>query len=434
MADQAPFATATKPNDFVLSMIARGQRYCLLAVTLIAGVILAGWLVPAVRLLLPVSWCLQKAHTSVCLLLCVASLMLSEGRRSPRMVVVSRVLAAVVVLVALETLREMRFVGHMSMDMLFSTHAQTVLILLAAVLLGLRARTGVVSGLVDAATVVLCLMIMTYTSGYLLGEIWLFEAAIQKWVSPQTLLCLNLLTVVVVARRAEYGAFGVLLDSGIGGKAARLALPVTLTVPFVLSIVRPLLVHARVLYPGYSTAVATSVTSLVGFLLVLLLARRIQGLEREVRDLSLRDDLTQLYNRRGFFLLAEQARLLARRAEEPFSVLYLDVDNLKPTNDTLGHGAGSALLREMAEVLRKGFRETDVVGRLGGDEFVVAGRMSEGEMTAVTRRLEEMAEQGNRSGKRRYELVAGADRIMYQQKREKKAKAHIGQLVAAKQR
>jgi diguanylate cyclase (GGDEF)-like protein len=306
-----------------------------------------------------------------------------------------------------------------------------------------------VSGLVDAATVVLCLLVMTYTSVYLFAEMGLFEKEMQNWVAMQTLLCFNLLTAVVVARRAEYGAFTVLLDSGIGGKAARLALPFTLTLPFLLAILRPLLVGARVLYPGYATAVATSVTSLLAFLLILVLARRINGLECEVRALSLRDDLTQLYNRRGFYVLAEQARLLARRAEEPFSVLFLDVDNLKPTNDALGHEAGSALLREMAEVLRDCFRETDVVGRMGGDEFVVAGRMSEEEMGVATRRLEELAEEANGRGKRAYllhfsvgvvtaeagedksleELVEAADQLMYEQKRAKKAAAGRGMAI-----
>ena len=226
-----------------------------------------------------------------------------------------------------------------------------------------------------------------------------------------------------------------------GGKAARLALPFTLVLPFLLAILRPLLVDAHVLYPGYATAVAASVTSLLAILLILVLARRINGLEQEVRDLSLRDDLTQLYNRRGFYVLAEQVRLLARREEEPFSVLYLDVDNLKPTNDTLGHEAGSALLREMAEMLRGCFRETDVAGRLGGDEFVVAGRLSEEELGMVTRRLEAMAEEANGRGQRAYslhfsvgsvtaeagseksleELVAAADQLMFAQKRDKKA-------------
>jgi diguanylate cyclase (GGDEF)-like protein len=453
MEDQAALVLSTQMNGFVLSMIARGQRYCLLAVTLIAGVILTAWLVPPVRPLLPGSWWLQRPHASVGLLLCVASLVLSRGRRPRWAMVLSRVLAVVVVLVAVETLREAMLGDHSFVDLLFRTHCEASMTLLGVVLLGMRARTGAVSRLVDAATVALCLLVMTYTAVYLFAEIGLFEKEVQNWVSIQTLLCFNLLTVVVVARRAEYGAFAVLLDNGIGGKSARLALPFTLTLPFLLAILRPLLVNAHVLYPGYATAVATSVTSLLGFLLILVLARRINGLEQEIRDLSLRDDLTQLYNRRGFYVLAEQARLLARREEEPFSVLYLDVDNLKPTNDTLGHEAGSALLREMAEILRGCFRETDVVGRLGGDEFMVAGRLSEEEMGGAIRRLEEMAEEGNGSGKRAYllgfslgvvtaetgedksldEMVAASDRIMYAQKREKKAKARNGLLVSARQ-
>ena len=433
-------------------MVARGQRYCLLAVTLVAGVILAAWTVPPLRPLLPGAWWMQRPYKSVCLLLCVGSLVLSGERRSRRAVVWSRVLAVVVMVVAAEMLRETKFGDRSVLDLVFSMHSEVAIALLGAVQLGLRARTGVVSGLVDAAMVVLCLLVMTYTAGYLFGEVRLFEAEILRWVAPQTLLCFNLLTLVTVARRAEYGAFAVLLDNGIGGQAARMALPFTLVLPFLLAILRPLLVDAHVLYPGYATAVAASVTSLLAILLILVLARRINGLEQEVRDLSLRDDLTQLYNRRGFYVLAEQVRLLARREEEPFSVLYLDVDNLKPTNDKLGHEMGSALLREMAEILRDCFRETDVLGRLGGDEFVMAGRMSEEEMGTVIRRLEAMTEEANARGKRPYllhfsvgsmtaeagsemsleELVAGADRIMYEQKREKKAKAHIGLLVSAR--
>ena len=459
MEDRTQFVLSARLNELVLTMIARGQRYCLLAVALIAGAILAAWMFPAVHML-PGEWWLERPHTSVCLLLCVASLVLSQERRSRRAVVLSRVLAAVVVLVAVEALREEMFGDHSSMDMpftahaqvLMATHGQVLMALLGAVLLGMRARTGVVSGLVDVATVVLCLLVMTFTSVYLFGEIRLFEMEMRRWISTQTLLCLDLLTLVVVARRAEYGAFAVLLDNGIGGKAARLALPFTLTLPFLMAILRPLLLDARVLYPGYATSVATSVTSVLAFLLVLVLARRINGLEQEVRDLSLRDDLTQLYNRRGFYVLAEQVRLQARREEEAFSVMYLDVDNLKPTNDALGHEAGSALLREMGEILRGCFRETDVVGRLGGDEFAVAGRLSEEEMGTVIRRLEEVTKEANGRGERAYrlsfslgvvtaetgeeknleELVEAADRMMYERKREKKAKAHIGLLVSAR--
>jgi hypothetical protein len=63
----------------------------------------------------------------------------------------------------------------------------------------------VVSGLIDAAAVGLCLLVMTYTSAYMVGEVRLFEVEMRRWVSTQTLLCVNLLTQVAVARRAEYG-------------------------------------------------------------------------------------------------------------------------------------------------------------------------------------------------------------------------------------
>jgi len=285
----------------------------------------------------------------------------------------------------------------------------------------------------------------------------LFEATMQHRVSQQTLLCFNLLTSATVIRRAEYGgAFSVLLENGIGGKAARLALPFTLTLPFVLAVARVLLVDTKMLYPGYATASTTSMTSLLAFWLILALARRIKALEGEVRELSLRDELTQLYNRRGFYVLAGQLLLLARRAEEPFSVLFLDIDNLKPTNDTLGHEAGSALLREMAGILRSSVREADVVGRLGGDEFVVAGRMSEAEIGVLAQRLEETAAEANARGRRKYslrfslgfvtaeagspqglgELLEVADQMMFEQKREKKllAPREVGRLPAMRGR
>jgi hypothetical protein len=130
-----------QPNDFVLSLVKRGQQYCLLAVTLIAGAILAAWLVPAVRLLLPGSWWMQRPR-SVCLLLCVASLVLPQERQSRRAVVLSRVLAAVLILMAAETLREAMLGDPSFVDMLFSTHSQASMTLVGVVLLGLRARTG----------------------------------------------------------------------------------------------------------------------------------------------------------------------------------------------------------------------------------------------------------------------------------------------------
>ncbi len=93
--------------------------------------------------------------------------------------------------------------------------------------------------------------------------------------------------------------------------------------------------------------------------------------EEEVRQLSLVDELTGLYNRRGFHLLAGRELKSLRRSGRRALVLYIDLDGLKQANDTKGHEAGDRLLQKAGAVLRSTARETDVVARLGGDEFAV---------------------------------------------------------------
>ncbi|MGW8392701.1 diguanylate cyclase domain-containing protein [Pseudoduganella sp. HUAS MS19] len=90
----------------------------------------------------------------------------------------------------------------------------------------------------------------------------------------------------------------------------------------------------------------------------------------EMRMLSLTDVLTGLYNRRGFFLQAEQIYKLARRKRTKSAVIFADIDGLKRVNDELGHEAGDGMIRDAALVFRQSFRHADVVARLGGDEFV----------------------------------------------------------------
>lgn len=94
-------------------------------------------------------------------------------------------------------------------------------------------------------------------------------------------------------------------------------------------------------------------------------------MEEELRALSLVDELTGLYNRRGFFTLAQQQLKLAARLKRNTVLIFADMDNLKWINDTFGHTAGDHALKEMAHILKHTFREADIVARLGGDEFVV---------------------------------------------------------------
>lgn len=101
--------------------------------------------------------------------------------------------------------------------------------------------------------------------------------------------------------------------------------------------------------------------------------RELETANAEIQNLLLLDELTGLYNRRGFKFMAEQSHKDARRAGTDQFVSFIDADGLKQVNDEYGHHTGDQLLKSLADVLRHTFREADVIARLGGDEFCVLG-------------------------------------------------------------
>ena len=94
-------------------------------------------------------------------------------------------------------------------------------------------------------------------------------------------------------------------------------------------------------------------------------------LEEQVRQLAFHDPLTRLANRRLMLDHLEQAMSASKRSQRHGALLFLDLDNFKPLNDTQGHGVGDLLLIEVGERLKACVREADTVARFGGDEFVV---------------------------------------------------------------
>ncbi len=102
-----------------------------------------------------------------------------------------------------------------------------------------------------------------------------------------------------------------------------------------------------------------------------LLFHNLKEAELHMRAMSLRDDLTGLYNRRGFFSLAEQQTRLSQRTGRNMLLFYCDLNAMKSINDTLGHQAGDRALTDVAAILSETFRESDIVARIGGDEFAV---------------------------------------------------------------
>jgi len=119
-----------------------------------------------------------------------------------------------------------------------------------------------------------------------------------------------------------------------------------------------------------------TVTHMLGLVVLIFLTVGFVIMTKERADalnvvLAMRDELTQLYNRRAVFEALGQHLAAARRNQTPLSVLMLDVDNFKSLNDTFGHAAGDRVLREIASTIQNGLRAQDVAGRMGGEEFLV---------------------------------------------------------------
>ena len=171
--------------------------------------------------------------------------------------------------------------------------------------------------------------------------------------------------------------------------------------------------------------------------------RLLQRANEELKNLSLTDDLTGLYNRRGFFLHAEQQfRLHRSRATEHSLWLMLgDLDGLKQINDTYGHDEGSAAICATADILRQTFRDADVIARVGGDEFTILILNTLDEVAErLPERIENNFQTHNRESGKPYvlgisvglvkvqrdddttvgQVLRQADEAMYEAKRERK--------------
>ena len=155
-------------------------------------------------------------------------------------------------------------------------------------------------------------------------------------------------------------------------------------------------------------------------------------------NLSIRDDLTGLYNRRGFFILTEQQLKLSMRTRKGLLLFLADLDGLKQINDVHGHMEGDRAIKAAADILCKTFRTSDIVTRIGGDEFAVAAVEAQPScQPQIVMRLREAIETHNESSRAAYgislsmgsayfnpdepvsveSLLNAADQALYAQKR-----------------
>lgn len=166
-----------------------------------------------------------------------------------------------------------------------------------------------------------------------------------------------------------------------------------------------------------------------------------QRQQEELQHQVLIDDLTGLFNRRGFFLHGNKYLRLSQNTEKALLVLFADLDGLKNLNDRYGHHEGDRALMDVAKALKNTFREADILARIGGDEFAVMALGIQGDMgeCLISRLYEKLSSPGLAAG-RQYPLQISvgftpylgetpcslevlldrADRDMYERKRQRK--------------
>ncbi|MEW9671911.1 GGDEF domain-containing protein [Ammoniphilus sp. 3BR4] len=138
----------------------------------------------------------------------------------------------------------------------------------------------------------------------------------------------------------------------------------------------------------WSEKIALSIGSLVNWSIHLTIGYfriKYDRLLEKVKQMTLIDSLTGLYNRRYFELYLEKSLPLIKRNNRPFLLVLLDIDHFKKVNDAYGHLCGDEALKHIADTIKKKVRETDVFVRLGGEEFALLmpeTNLEEGEIVA----------------------------------------------------
>ncbi|WP_137823610.1 GGDEF domain-containing protein [Pseudomonas sp. D(2018)] len=469
------------------------------SVALVGGAVLSGWVfgIGFLKSVVP-GWVTMMINTAFTLV--AAGLALGAGLPTspsqPRLLV-KQLLAGLMTLVGLLTLIEYTFTVNLGIDQLLMADDSTTKLAnhpgrmapatavcavasgVSLLLLGVRPRLSQAFALVTLLTALVALV------GYVFDVGTLRTVGAYTSMAIHTVTSFMLLSLGIMAAQPLAGFIRVLVSDTAGGTVARgmlasipivvfstgvlllfgeaqglydnrftLALLATLSIVFLTHVI--VRISSRLHRVDLSREQAQAELQALNAALEHRVAERTQELEAvnaslvteiaerkraedDIRRLSLTDELTGLHNRRSFFLLAEQGLKAARRNNLASLLFFIDLDGLKRTNDTFGHEAGDLVITAAAQVLKAGFRDTDVVARIGGDEFVVlaigAGELPE----VISARVQALVDELNRSGRCRYplslsigvtscqpqelrrldELLAKADALMYANKQRR---------------
>ncbi len=164
-------------------------------------------------------------------------------------------------------------------------------------------------------------------------------------------------------------------------------------------------------------------------------------MEQDLETMAFTDQLTGLYNRRGFINLASNQLKISKRSKQKILLFFADIDKMKWINDNLGHEDGDKALIDTAKILIRTFRETDIISRIGGDEFAILAINAHDQTTKnLLERLHKLINNYNSHKGRRFEisisigcaefdpnrhdsldeLMSRADKQMYDEKKNKR--------------
>jgi diguanylate cyclase (GGDEF)-like protein len=323
------------------------------------------------------------------MLLCGASLFLSEPERTGVAVDYARRIVNLFAFCALMTFWVFAGKASSGSPQIVFPSARLALglcVMTIAVIL-VEQKNWLINRLVDVLVCSLCLLNLLVVSDAVYAKFALSGSATGSPGATALLICLVAITIAVTLRQAEHGVFSIFLGVGIGSNLARVFAPILFLLPFIWETANIWVNRAATpSHLGAASLASVAVAVAVGILLFF--TWRISRMEDEIRDLVLRDDATRLYNFRGFHMLAEHALRLAQRSGVPFSVLYVDIENLAEIHAQLGPNATAAALAEAGEILRATFRESDIKGRIGADQFAVAGQFDRAGISVAALRLE----------------------------------------------
>lgn len=376
-----------------IGRLAGFQAVLSVLVALLAGTVLLGWGIAPIGRWLPAGWALMPATTAgACLLLALGQLGLARrlvAQRSARYLggAIALGLAGLVLVgqrAGTGPLGGEALLDSAPLRMAWPVAALLLLASLTLLLAGARGRAAV--GLRDALLVAQLALVLTLCGAWLFATLGTAATDAGPLLALHTLAGLAMLTLAQLACPTRVGLFSLLAMPGRAGDLLRRGWPLVVVLPFLVVALATRLAPTSL--PPLAAALMSALLATLLLVTVLLMGGWNGRMEARLRELSLSDPLTGLYNRQAFEVLGEQLRRLARRECEPLSLLYFDLDGLKRVNDELGYEAGSRLIGDFAGLLASHTRESDIVARLGGDEFAVLMRIHPEHLTGLLTRLE----------------------------------------------